>query len=167
MDRRMRNALPLLILVCSCGALVALSGCGNNNLSTASIQSEPESFILGTWDGRLVFDEKSKVDVGDSPNMAESRKVALSSEFRFEYRENGVIRMSVRYHVPGEGFLSNEVEGSWKIVRETEKEIRLVVEYEGSPEESLRFVIIDDNTLENSDPEDFKGFRLKMSRVGE
>ena len=158
--------MPVSVVVSLVVSLVVLAGCGSKDVPTASIAAPPESVILGTWDGHLELTDPGDRNLVVPPEVARSRKIAQSSEFRFEYQDNGVFRMSVRSEIPDEGPLSNEVEGTWEIIQETGKDIQLRVKYESGKKESLHLIIIDENTIENSSPDELKGFTLKMKRAG-
>jgi hypothetical protein len=166
MDRRTRHVGYWLLLFGVSGSLGTFCGCGGKDIPSASIASAPESVILGTWDGRLVLTNEGDRNIVGSPEMTRSRNIAESSEFRFEYRDNGVFCMSVRSQIPGQGAHSKEVEGTWKILKETGNDVRLEVEYETGKKESLHLNIIDEDHIENSTPDELKGFTLKMKRVG-
>jgi hypothetical protein len=162
------SAVPLLsganrLIVCLALGLTAamLTGCGGGDAPILSVQSKPESLILGTWDAKLVINDDYQGEIPES-----SLQIAKSSDFRFEYRENGDVRMSVRAETPETGVHSNEAEGKWELVNETGTEIELRVRYDGGEKESVRLVIIDQDTIETAAPEDLNDLGiLRMTRA--
>lgn len=142
-----------------------LAGCGDRgDVPTVAIKNSHrplQSVILGTWDGRLVLDDNAPAEIDEV-----ARQVAESSEFRFEYQDSGVIRLSVRSQIPGQGAHAREIQGKWKLVEENGDQIKLKVKYQGNTEESIRLHVIDQDTIETAAPDELNGFTLRMTRVG-
>jgi len=142
----MSRAVALTIL---CVGFLAALGCNRGGtdappLSVAAPKSATSSRLTGIWNGVFVFKDDAPTDQFDKTVLA----VCKSMRIRIELKDDGSMKMRATMLFPGSGEQTNEIHGTWALIREDGDTLVIRSTEDGGDPEEITLHFRGDSTFE-------------------